>query len=227
MFQRYAVYFTASGEFAQRGAAWLGWDVGGGCPVPHPHLTEIDLTNLTKKPRKYGFHATIKPPFVLNEGRTESALKSAIKDICGSSKPVTVQGLEVAALGRFLALIPQGDVSALNTLAASVVRSLDAFRAPMPEEEMTRRGQGNLSSAQQENLRNWGYPHVMENFKFHMTLTGRIPKSEIEATQRVTAAYFAAHANVPLDVISLTLVGQGDDGCFVEIERFPLGVVSQ
>lgn len=222
MFDRYAVYFTASGDFAQLGAAWLGWDIGEGCHVSHPQLPEIDLPQLVQRPRKYGFHATIKPPFALAIGQTESLLTSAVKEICTVLSPVTLQGLEVAALGRFLALIPLGDTSALNVLAGRIVTELDLFRAPMPEQELERRSKGNLTAEQRKNLDKWGYPHVMDQYRFHMTLTGRMPQSDLAEVQSSAAQYFSAHTNRPLPINSLTLVGQKSDGYFVEIERFPL-----
>ncbi|MGC1498314.1 MAG: DUF1045 domain-containing protein [Sulfitobacter sp.] len=224
MFERYAVYFTASGEFAQRGAAWLGWDVATGCAVAQPDLPSLDLPELTEKPRKYGFHATIKPPFVLTDGMTQAALETRLKNVCAQLNGVMLKELEVVALGRFLALVPQGETTALTSLAGDVVALLDTFRAPMSEEEFERRNQSHLSGAQFENLCKWGYPHVMDQFRFHMTLTGRISKPDLASVQTAVKDHFATHIQTPTNIDSLTLVGQGADGYFVEIARFPLGV---
>ena len=67
-FDRYAIYFTPQGSLAEAGAAWLGWDLARGRTVAHPDVAGLDVAALTETPRKYGLHATIKPPFVLAEG---------------------------------------------------------------------------------------------------------------------------------------------------------------
>src|SRR3546814_6742151 len=48
------------------------------------------------------------------------------------------------------------------------------FRAPPSETELARRRAAGLSARQEANLQAWGYPYVMEDFRLHFTLTGRI-----------------------------------------------------
>ena len=74
-YRRYAVYYTPPpGEFADFGASWLGWDAATGREVAQPDLDGLDLAAMTARARRYGFHATLKAPFRLAEGRDESAL---------------------------------------------------------------------------------------------------------------------------------------------------------
>lgn len=220
MFTRYAIYYTAGGEFAQRGAFWLGWDVAAGETAAHPEVG-LALDEVTQTPRKYGFHGTIKPPFRLAEGRAEDGLWEAFASLCAGVSPVICEGLEVARLGRFLALVPMGDASDLRALAAKVVRDLDGFRAPASAAELEKRRKGGLSAAQEENLQNWGYPHVMDQFRFHMTLSGRM--KDLSEVHQAAQAYFAPVLPRPFRVDSLTLVGEQPDGMFREIERRALG----
>ncbi|HBR36147.1 MAG TPA: phosphonate metabolism protein, partial [Sulfitobacter pontiacus] len=64
MFKRYAIYYTPPpGDFARRGAVWLGWDVQAGEAVAHPDIEGLDIAKLTQRPRKYGLHGTVKAPF--------------------------------------------------------------------------------------------------------------------------------------------------------------------
>lgn len=220
MFTRYGVYFTAEGDLAARGAAWLGWNVAAGVGVAHPDVG-VDLAEVTATPRKYGFHGTMKPPFRLAEGRDEAGLREAFGALCAGVRPAICAGLEVARLGRFLALVPQGDASDLKALAAKVVRDLDEFRAaPSAAELEKRRGRG-LSEAQEENLRLWGYPHVMDQFRFHMTLTGRM--KDLTEVQHAAETYFDPVLPRPFRLDTMTLVGERADGMFCEIERRPLG----
>ncbi|MEL6600002.1 MAG: DUF1045 domain-containing protein, partial [Pseudomonadota bacterium] len=119
MFDRYAVYFTPGGDLARVGAAWLGWDLSTGATVPHPDVPGIDVEAATRTPRKYGLHATIKPPFRLAEGRTVEGLAKDLEAFCRAQPPVTFEGLALSRLGRFLALLPEGDQTHLSALAAA------------------------------------------------------------------------------------------------------------
>ena len=221
MYQRYAVYFTPTGALAKAGASWLGWDLATGAVVAHPPVAGLDVAALTKTPRKYGLHGTIKPPFRLSDGQTQKMLADAVETLCARLEPVTLDGLEVQRLGRFIALIPAGDASGLADLAAQTVTSLDAFRAPASDAELARRRKANLTPSQDHNLMVWGYPHVLDDFRFHITLTGRI-HGDIAPVLAKLRAHFAPYLAQPLRIDSLTLTGQDDDGMFHEIRRFPL-----
>ena len=221
MYTRYAVYFTPEGALADLGASWLGWDIAKARRVAHPALSGLDVAALTDAPRKYGFHGTIKPPFVLAEGNTYDQLTTRLGELCGTLGAVRLDGLKLVALGRFLALIPTGDQHPLSTLAAAVVEQLDPFRAPPTDGELARRRQAKLTPAQDRNLIRWGYPHVMDQFRFHLTLTSRLPKAQVAPSLEAILPLFAPHFG-PLNINSLTLTGQRSDGMFEEIHRYAL-----
>lgn len=216
-FTRYGIYFTPrSGAFADAGASWLGWNIALGHPVGTPQDA------ITARPRKYGFHGTIKPPFRLATGTTRAGLRAALVALSDTLAPVALEGLTLSRLGSFLALTPVGDTTDLARVAASAVRDLDSFRAPPTEEELVRRQRGNLTSLQAENLRNWGYPYVMNAFKFHMTLTGPLPRQMFDKVMADASIHFADLPPRPFVVDSLTLVGEAEDGMFHEIHRAAL-----
>lgn len=204
--------------------AWLGWDLVKGDTVTHPGVPGLrtPISALTAVPRRYGLHATMKPPFRLKPGKTHGGLARALDDLAAGQAPVSLQGLQISRLGRFLALTPVGEPRALNTLAAACVRSLDPFRAPAtPQETAKRQGLG-LSPAQEAMLHRWGYPYVMDQFRFHMTLTGRLPKEELLATETALTAELAPLLPAPYVIRDLALVGEDDDGFFHLIRRVPL-----
>lgn len=178
MTARYAIYLAPEpGSLLDvRTAAWLGRDLAGNVvasPIP-PGLTVKQARDITEAPRRYGFHATLKPPFSLVEGRTEDELLSAVATFCGHHRPFTAPVLHVRQLGEFLALVPSRPDPGLAELAAACVRCFDPFREPPGETEIGRRRAAGLTPSQERNLIDWGYPYVMEDFRFHMTLTGRI-----------------------------------------------------
>lgn len=225
-FKRYAIYYTAPpGPLADFGAAWLGWDIATGLQVRHPliHGLKEDIAALTETPRKYGFHGTVKPPFYLAEGFTEQDLSTAARRLCKRQLSLTLQGLELSPLGRFLALTVTGDTSGLENLAANIVQGLDEFRAPASEQELARRRKANLTEAQELNLQQWGYPYVMQDFRFHLTLTGKLPKSKVGKIFDQLEPALVNTLPIPFEINNLTLVGEDSLGRFHTIENLPLG----
>ncbi|MGD9295301.1 MAG: DUF1045 domain-containing protein [Roseobacter sp.] len=132
-----------------------------------------------------------------------------------------LDGLEVTRMGRFIALVPIGDQSELAVLAAMTVKDLDPFRAPPSAEELAKR-RPKLSPAQERNLAAWGHPYVMDQFRFHITLTGRI-KGDIMPAMNAVRSHFAPCLEKPFEVNSLTLAGQDASGFFHAIMRCSLG----
>ncbi len=224
-FRRFGIYYTPqSGAFATFGAQWLGWDIENGVRVAHPEISGLPrpVEEMTATPRKYGLHGTIKPPFQLAEGTTQEGLESAMASLATRLAPVTLDGLSLSRIGSFVALTIAGDLSPLADLAGEVVQDLDAFRAPPSDTELARRRKSNLTARQEALLAAWGYPYVLDEFRFHITLTGRLARGEAEAVQTALAPHLAPLLPVPFEVPDLTLVGEDEDGMFHEIQCFAL-----
>jgi putative phosphonate metabolism protein len=224
-FQRYAIYVMPDGPLADFGAAWLGWDALAGRAVDHPSMDALPrpLAEITATPRKYGLHATIKPPFRLADGTTLATLMADLAALCDRLDPVTLDGLTLARLGGFLALVPEGDTTALNTLAAEVVTTLDRHRAPLTEADLARRRKATLTPAQEAHLIRWGYPYVLDQFRFHITLTGNLPRAEAEAVAKLLETRLPPLLPRPFPVQSLCLMGEDTAGLFHLIHRYTLG----
>lgn len=223
-FTRYALYFAppTGADWTKFGASWLGWDMETGTQVAHPLLDDLLVAEITDTPRKYGLHGTMKPPFRLAKGQTVEDLNQGCSDLAARTAPVHLQGLELAQLGKFLALRPIGEIALLSDLAAECVRALDRFRAPAPQAELEKRRAKGLSPAQEANLVQWGYPYVMENFKFHITLTGRLEKSLLPHVLTTLDTYLTPVLPIPFEVNDLALMGEDAEGRFHLIQRFPL-----
>lgn len=220
--KRFAVYYAPpAGAFADRAAHWLGRDpvTGSGCPQPDLGLPAFDITH---DPRRYGFHGTIKPPFRLAPGAMADDLDAALTDLAGRLQPVALPGLQLRALDGFLALVPEGDPTPLQQLAAEVVRDLDNLRAPLTEAEIARRRPERLSPRQRALLDRWGYPFVMDQFRFHLTLTDRLPEDLAAQAQTVLADHFAPVLPRPFRVAELCLFGEPEDGGFRLLHRYAL-----
>lgn len=225
-FERYAIYWAPEpGPFADFTAAWLGWDAGQGAvagpPAGLPPLPR-DLGALTQAPRKYGFHGTVKPPFVLASGRDATELHHAAQALCARLAPVILPGLALHRLGGFVALTPEGDQTALAALAADVVATLDPFRAPPTAADLARRRAQGLTPTQEAHLARWGYPYVMDEFRFHLTLTDDLPDAEAAAAMAVLAPRITPLLPRPFRVDTLCLFGQARDGMFRNLHRYTL-----
>ena len=217
---RFAIYYVPpKGAWAEFGASWLGWDCVAARDADRPDVP--GLHEVTLAPRKYGFHGTLKPPFRLTEGTDLNGLQAAVAQMAAACAPAQSDGLAVTVLGRFLALTPVGDTSELARVAASCVEALDAFRAPPSEAELERRRKARLSDRQEALLHRWGYPYVMEEFRFHMTLTGRLPVHEIDHWKELVQAHLPP-LPAPFVMDELALVGERADGRFELIQRYTL-----
>jgi putative phosphonate metabolism protein len=207
---RYAIYYAPAPESAlgRLGRAWLGYDSETGTPVAQPPVAAIEarrLAEITAEPRRYGFHATLKPPFSLAPGRTAIGLATALAAFAAEQPAVVVPPLALATIGDFWALVPSQPCPPLADLAAACVRRFDPFRAPPSEEELARRRHAGLNPTQEALLARWGYPYVMEAFRFHLTLTGRLAGDEASTIGTILADRVAplCRAALPVDALAL------------------------
>ena len=221
-YSRYALYYVppAGADWAVFATSWLGWDMVAGKAVDFPPGLDLPLSDITRAPRRYGLHATLKPPFRLAAGCSRKALETACAELCATLSPLRINGLGLARMGRFVVLEPVGPADALNRLAAECVAGLDGIRAPLSGRELTRRRAAGLSASQEANLTRWGYPHVMGDFRFHITLTGRLREPVLSKVGAVLAQRLAPRLPSTLEIADLALAGEDGEGRFHLLRRF-------
>lgn len=127
----------------------------------------------------------------------------------------------LTTLGGFLALTPTGDLTGLERVASACVTDLDAFRAPASETELERRRSAGLSARQEALMQHWGYPYVMEEFRFHLTLSGRLPQTDRAAWVNTVRTHLPPLAD-RYELGSIALCGERPDGRFELIQRYTL-----
>lgn len=213
---RYAIYFTppADDPLTVAAAAWLKRDAFSGREADLGDLEGLDQDEhhrITEDPRRYGFHATLKAPFELAKGQSETGLISALEAFCGRQFSFSLPSAVVGQLGPFFAIIPGATHPPLQDFAARVVEEFERFRAPLSDADIARRNPDRLGAAQRENLLRWGYPHVFDAFRFHMTLTGPIAPERSDMVATVVERRFADFVHKPLTISGL--------GLFIERER--------
>lgn len=176
-----------------------------------------DLQDLTVDARRYGFHATLVAPFYLAAAHTEVELVAAVEAFASGQTPVTIPGLRPAAMGGFRVLRPSGDQTGLNTLAASVVRQFDDFRAPLGEADVRRRRVDRLTPRQRDLFDRWGYPYVLDEFHFHLTLTDALTADRAAAVDAAALQHFAGVAGIDVPLSGITISVQPEPGAAFEI----------
>ena len=223
-YSRYAIYFMPDGAFAEFGAHWLGWDPHTRTETKGFTLEGLPLPRelLIKSPQKYGLHATMKAPFRLAEGETEAGLLSAFNGFCMTHKTACAGQLQFSNMGGFLSLRPSSPLKELNQLAADCVTAFERFRRPATPEDLTRRRKVNLTAAQDHLLLKWGYPYVMDEFRFHITLTGRVNGSEAEQITTTLEAMIKPLLTNPFTINDLVLAAERQDGRFCILKRAKL-----
>jgi hypothetical protein len=218
MTARVAVYYApdSADPLWQAGCAWLGRDPQSGRRFVGPYDA------LTESPRRYGFHATLKPP--MRPAHSWRGLLDDAAALAARLQPFELPALAVADLEGFLALRETAPCPPLHALADACVVELDSHRTAADAAELAQRRRGGLTPEQDAMLVDWGYPHVLSTWRFHMTLTRRLSPAERAEVQPAAQAHFAPALAMSRRVEAICLFTQAETGApFLLAERFTLG----
>jgi putative phosphonate metabolism protein len=227
-FPRYAIFYVSdpTTELDRFGAHHLGYDAWTGEELQFPNdvlRVVADWRDQTADPRKYGFHATLKAPMALAIGKTEAELYAVCASFAGQPRSIPVIRPVVNSIGDFIAVIAAEYCAELGRLAADCVAEFDSFRAPLTADDRARRNPSKLTPRQREYLDRWGYPYVMDEFCFHMTLTGRLGGAQRGPILTMLQHRFAAMRLTTLAIDQIALFRQNDAASrFSIIGHWPL-----
>ncbi len=231
------------------GNAWLGRDPATNAVLSQPDLP--DIAAITAEARRYGFHATLKPPMRLRPGRTWDELVARTAEIAGGIAAFVLPSFCVVDLDGFLALgfpptperadsrppfprkresiggmdprFREGDIGGLRALCDALVAGLDELRAPPTEHEIARRVGMGLSPERKTMLLRWGYPDVFDSWVFHMTLTRRLTAAEAAIYQPAAERHFAEVLAMLRRIRDVSAFVQDAPGApFTLVSRVPL-----
>lgn len=210
------------------GSETIGYDCYRGVDVPLLAALEANLPDwrdLTREPRTYGFHATLKAPFRLAHDASERDLRATLDRLALEFDAAPAFVPQVGLPGTFAAIVPSHMSPALSNFADACVRAFEPFRAPLLENERQRRIAAGLDAIHIANLDRWGYPYVFNEFRFHMTLTGRLPpgrRGDIRA--RLSRLVDEVIGIRPIVVDRLALLRQaGPESRFEVVRVAPVG----
>ncbi|NRA30650.1 MAG: DUF1045 domain-containing protein [Parvularculaceae bacterium] len=212
--ERFAIYFAPdpTSDVWSVGSSWLGRDPATGHATSRPSglaLADKRAEQLTAKAASYGFHGTLVAPFELHENRTLEELEFALAAFAEERSAFALP-CQVSSLGAFLALCPTEPSRALLELHTDLVKDFNEFRAPLNDADVERRSKGGrLTDGQLQHLKEWGYPYVFEDFRFHMTLTnGILDPAERNEVLALLTGLFQDAISQPLAVDRLALFHQ-------------------
>jgi 2'-5' RNA ligase len=181
---RYAIYLAPPPCSAlwQFGSRVLGHDAATGLNIDGFAPDCIDPATwrrITMRPRLYGFHATLKAPFHLADGKTREDLAAELAAFAGSRSAFDLGPLAVTSIADtgghgFAALTHEQPSPVLHQLEADTVRAFDHFRAPLQDTDRAKRKPAHLTERQRTALEQFGYPFIGPDYRFHMTLSGDI-----------------------------------------------------
>lgn len=224
MVLRLAVYASPrpGTEWHRLGAEWLGYDAVSGRPARRADaLAAEELRELTATAATYGFHATLRSPFRLAEGIDVADVLAAVERAAASLAALAPR-LVIGRIGGFAAFVPESEHDRLAELERTCVTELDACVRPLDGEELDRRRRAGLTDRQDELLRRWAYPYVLDEFRYHMTLTRRLEDGEADRVLDAARAHFGALDGAAFPLDDLVVVSQTGGAPFVELTREPL-----
>jgi len=200
---RCAVYFMPdpNNDWWHAGSSWLGRCAATSQPMLQPSIDGVsprDQWALTAKPRRYGWHATLKAPFRIVPGQNLRSVMLALRELGNSLTAFDLPTMKVSTDGGYMALRPQDSNPEIHRIGAACVTGLHSFAAPLSESDLARRRTANLTSVQDHLLQVWGYPYVFDEFSFHLSLTGRLDSLSDDQLIKWHEAAQAHFGNLPV-----------------------------
>jgi Protein of unknown function (DUF1045) len=166
-------------------------------------------------------HATLKAPFALKEGTSATDLQHALDAFCAVRRAALGGPFVPAFFQGYFGLVLSERTAGIDWLAAECVTRFDAFRKP---------GSGGgvpfdyeLSPREKAFLEEFGYPHVLSAFQFHVSLAGPLGHHELNEVAAALNPRLTPFMANPMKIGGLTLLGErADNGIFQVLNRYRL-----
>jgi hypothetical protein len=130
--------------------------------------------------------------------------------------------LRLDSLAGFLALRPASASGRIDALATTCLHALQPLCAPLDEVQRRQRAHG-LDPVERDLLRRYGYPYVLDRYRFHMTLAAPASPSEERALLSALRARGLETATARIDALTICRESY-PGGDFEEIEHIPLAI---
>ena len=181
-----------------------------------------ELKDYCEQPAKYGFHATLKAPFRLKRNVKTKNFYDVISHIAAQHSRFKIKGLKIVYSKKFTFITSRKPNKLLINLENDLVKHLDTFRAELNKTEIKKRIPDSLTFKQNKYLKEWGYPFVFDQFKFHMTLMNQNNNKLSNKQKLELEKLIYKISNNVIEFNEISLLGENKNGYFEEIKRFKL-----
>ena len=181
-----------------------------------------ELKDYCEQPAKYGFHATLKAPFRLKRNVKTKNFYDVISHIAAQHSRFKIKGLKIVYSKKFTLITSRKPNKLLINLENDLVKHLDTFRAELNKTEIKKRIPDSLTFKQNKYLKEWGYPFVLDQYKFHMTLMNQNNNKLSNKQKLELEKLIYKISNNLLEFNEISLLGENKNGYFEEIKRFKL-----
>ena len=181
-----------------------------------------ELKDYCEEPAKYGFHATLKAPFRLKRNVKTKNFYDVISHIAAQHSRFKIKGLKIVYSKKFTFITSRKPNKLLINLENDLVKHLDTFRAELNKTEIKKRIPDSLTFKQNKYLKEWGYPFVFDQFKFHMTLMNQNNNKLSNKQKLELEKLIYKISNNVIEFNEISLLGENKNGYFEEIKRFKL-----
>ena len=233
-YSRYAIYYAPPKESSleEFGRYWFGWDPLNAKLINNKqrinylngfgikNLKNIDKNVLIAK--KYGFHGTLIPPFKLNKNYSTNTLFKKTEEIAKKLKKFKFYKFKLKKINNFYAFVQNKKNNNINKLSNRLVRELFKFRSPLTKKEIDRRNPSKLSKLQLNILYKWGYPYLMSEFNFHMTLASEVTGNKLYLELKKIERNKEIILNEINNFDKIYIFGENQKGMFENLENFSL-----
>ena len=233
-YSRYAIYYAPPKEsnLEEFGRYWFGWDPINAKSINNKQRINYlngfgikNLKNIDKNvliARKYGFHGTLIPPFKLNKNYSTNTLFKKTEKIAKKFKKFKFYKFKLKKINNFYAFVQNKKNNNINKLSNRLVRELFKFRSPLTKKEIDRRNPSKLSKFQLNILYKWGYPYLMSEFKFHMTLASEVTGNKLYSELKKIENNKEIILNEINNFDKIYIFGENQKGMFENLENFSL-----
>jgi hypothetical protein len=197
----------------------LGYSIRNGAARSYldiPLCSHKEMAENTKKAAHYGFHATMLAPFRTDQ--SEATAAELLDEILSKEPSIQMPPLEIVLMhDYFPALAPLMMPYRLSELERNLVLGMRELALPPSFEERKKREP--LTPRQRRYCKKLGYPFVLEEFYFHMTL-GDGPNARFFNSLSIS---LGEELKAPFVLDSLCLCREENGQPFVLVKEFFLG----
>ncbi len=233
-YSRFAIYYAPpkGSVLEEFGKYWFGWDPLVAKFINNKqrinYLNRFGIKNLKSidnnilMAKKYGFHGTLIPPFKLNNNYNRKKLFKKIEVVAKKYKKFNFYKFKLKKIDNFYAFVQSKKNNNINKLSNRLVRELFKFRSPLTKKEIDRRNPSKLSKLQLSILYKWGYPYLMSQFNFHMTLASEVSGNKLYFELKKIEKNKEIILNETNDFDKIYIFGENQKGMFENLENFSL-----